>query len=73
MRIYSKQPGKPPDRDKPFALRRGATVWDLARAIHKEVAQGFKFARIWGAGVHDGQAVQRDHVLSDRDVVEIHS
>jgi len=73
VRIYTKQPGRPADREKPFTLPRGATVGDLARTIHKEVAEGLKFARLWGAGVHDGQAVQKEHVLSDGDVVEVHS
>jgi ribosome-interacting GTPase 1 len=72
IRIYTKQPGKPPDRDEPFALRRGSTVADLARTIHKDLASGFKFARVWGEQVFDGQSVQQEHVLDDGDVVEIH-
>lgn len=28
--------------------------------------------RKWGTGVHDGQQVQRNHVLSDKDIVELH-
>jgi hypothetical protein len=31
-----------------------------------------KYARIWGTSVHDGQMVQRDYVLHDGDIVEIH-
>jgi hypothetical protein len=45
---------------------------DLAAAIHRDVAANLKRARIWGAGVYDGQPVQRDHVLSDRDVLELY-
>jgi ribosome-interacting GTPase 1 len=73
VRVYTKQPGKPPDKEQPFTFRRGATVADLARAIHKEVQESLKFARIWGAEVYDGQTVQREHVLADGDVIEIHS
>ena len=29
-------------------------------------------ARVWGTGVFDGQTVTRDHVLHDKDVVELH-
>jgi uncharacterized protein len=72
IRIYSKQPGKPPDRAAPFTLPRGATVADLAVRIHKDLLAQMKSARVWGSGVFDGQTVQREHVLSDRDVVEIH-
>jgi ribosome-interacting GTPase 1 len=73
VRVYTKQPGKPADREQPFTLRRGATVEDLARTIHKEIADKLKFARIWGADVFDGQTVQREHVLGEGDVVEIHA
>ena len=73
IRIYAKEPGKKPDLEKPFVLKRGATVHALALAVHKEVAERIKYARIWGAARFEGQQVDRDHVLSDRDVVELHS
>ena len=73
VRVYTKQPGKPPDRDRPFTLPRGSTVEDLARVIHRDVLEHLKFARIWGKSVYDGQPVQRDHVLEEGDVVEIHT
>ncbi len=72
VRVYTKQPGKPPDRDTPFTLPRGASVGDLAERIHKDVLAHMKFARIWGQRVFDGQTVQREHVLDEGDVVEIH-
>jgi ribosome-interacting GTPase 1 len=73
VRVHPKQPGKPPDlAGTPFTLPRGATVADLALRIHKDLLAHMKFARVWGAGVFDGQTVYRDHVLSDGDVVEIH-
>ena len=73
IRIYAKEPGKKPDVDRPFVLEQGATVHDLARAIHKEIAEHVKFARVWGTVRFDGQQVDRHHVLADRDVVEIHA
>ena len=73
IRIYSKEPGKKPDLEKPFVLRRGATVQALALAVHKELAERIKYARIWGTARFDGQQVDKDHVLADRDVVELHS
>jgi hypothetical protein len=72
VRVYTKQPGKPPDRQRPFTLPRGSTVADLAVRIHLELAERMTHARAWGAGVFDGQSVDRHHVLSDGDVVEIH-
>jgi len=73
MRVYTKEPGKPADRDKPFTLPRGATVADLAVRIHKDVAATMKFARVWGPSAFDGQSVHHDHVLAEGDVVEIHA
>ena len=73
IRIYAKEPGKKPDIERPFVLVRGATVHDLALHVHKEIAERLKFARIWGSSKFDGQQVDRDHVLLDRDVVELHT
>jgi hypothetical protein len=72
MRVYTKQPGKPRDGSAPFALPLGATVGDLAERIHKDLLQTMTFARVWGASAFDGQAVQREHVLAEGDIVEIH-
>lgn len=73
VRVYTKAPGKPPAMDKPFTVRRGATVLDVARLVHKDIAAALKYARIWGTGVFDGQQVGPEHVLHDRDVVELHT
>jgi hypothetical protein len=72
IRVYSKEPRKEPDRSRPFTLPRGSTVRDLARAIHKEMAQSIKFARVWGPSAYDGQSVHDQHVLEEGDVVELH-
>lgn len=73
IRVYSKEPRKDPDRSRPFTLHRGSTVADLARAIHKEMAEDLKFARIWGPSAFDGQSVREGHVLQEGDVVELHT
>jgi len=72
LRVYTKVPGKPADRTRPFTLPIGSTVLDLAREIHRDFEHSLKSARIWGTGVFEGQAVKRDHELHDRDVVELH-
>jgi ribosome-interacting GTPase 1 len=72
IRVYTKKPGKPADMDAPFTIQRGGTLRDLAERIHRELPEKLKSARIWGTGVFDGQTVPREHVLHDRDVVEIH-
>jgi len=72
IRVYTKEPGSEPDRDQPFTLARGSTVGDLARTIHQDIAEGLRFARVWGKTVFDGQSVGGAHVLEEGDVVEIH-
>jgi ribosome-interacting GTPase 1 len=73
IRIYAKEPGRKPDLDRPFVLKHGATVHDLAMHVHKDIAARLRFARLWGSARFDGQQVDREHVLSDRDVVELHA
>lgn len=72
VRVYTKVPGHHAERDRPFTLPRGATVSDVARLVHRGRAAELKFARVWGSGEFDGQQVGSDHVVRDRDVVELH-
>ena len=72
IRVYSKEPGKKPDMDSPFTLSFGSNVLDLAEIIHKDFFKNLKYACIWGSGKFDGQRVQKDYVLRDRDIVEYH-
>ncbi|MBM3358186.1 MAG: TGS domain-containing protein [Betaproteobacteria bacterium] len=73
VRIYTKTPGKPADRHRPFTLRRGQTVEDVARLVHKDLVRSLKYARVWGHSGFDGQQVGREHPLADGDVVELHA
>lgn len=72
IRVYTKQPGKPPDMTSPFTCPVGSTLVEMAALVHRDFADSLKSARIWGTGVFDGQTVKRDHVLHDKDVVELH-
>ncbi len=72
VRVYAKQPGKEPDLQVPFVLPRGGTVVDMARAVHRDFPDKLKYARLWGSAKFDGQQVSGDHVLEDRDIVELH-
>ena len=73
VRVYSKLPSaKEADRQRPFTLRRGSTLLEMAGMVHKDFLDGLKFARVWGAAVHDGTQVKGDYVLHDQDVVELH-
>jgi uncharacterized protein len=72
IRVYAKPPGKKPDMNEPFTIPAGSTVHDLAVKIHRDLAEKLKHARIWGTNVYEGQSVQRNHVLNDKDIVELH-
>jgi ribosome-interacting GTPase 1 len=72
VRVYTKTPGKPAETDKPFTVRRGGTVLDVAKLVHKDIARELKFARVWGSEVFDGQQVGPDHLVVDGDLVELH-
>lgn len=73
VRVYTKLPtAKEPDRDRPFTVRRGNNVTDMAGQVHKDYLENFKFARVWGEAVHDGTVVKGDYVLHDGDIVELH-
>jgi len=72
IRIYSKPPGKEPDLTKPFILKKGNTIEDLAGKVHHDFIHNLKTARVWGKNVFDGQMVGKDHILYDKDIVELH-
>ena len=74
VRVYTKAPGAKRDAEaRPYVLRQGSTVVEAANAIHKDLASGFKYARIWGLEKYDGQMVERDYILQDGDLLEIHA
>jgi hypothetical protein len=72
IRIYTKRPDERPS-ERPVVLPRGSTILDVAKAVHKDLAQNLKFARVWGSARFPGQQVSRDHLLKDKDVVELHA
>jgi ribosome-interacting GTPase 1 len=73
IRVYTKQPGAREPSQRPFTLRRGATLADLARSIHTDFERDFAFARVWADRlVFSPQKVGVSFALDDGDVVEIH-
>ena len=72
IRVYTKAPGKKLERVAPYVLKRGTHLIDLAAHVHQDFLSQLKYARLWRAGRFDGQMVNRDHVLEDKDVVELH-
>jgi hypothetical protein len=73
IRVYSKPPGKEPDLLTPFTIPSGSTILDLASFIHKDFLFHLKYARVWGSAKFDGQRVEKNHILRDRDIVELNA
>ena len=72
VRVYSKPPRKEADLTQPMVFPIGTMVIDVASSLHKDFAEKFKFARIWGEGKYEGQKVNREYVVHDGDVIEFH-
>jgi hypothetical protein len=72
-RVYTKEPGKP-RRDIPIVCKLGTNVGELAKMIHNDFYNRFKYAKIWGPSAKfDSEKVGLDRVLLDGTVVQIHT
>ena len=72
VRVYTKLPTKKEaDMDKPFTVRRGGTLLDVAELVHRDFAKNFKSARVWGSQVHPGTQLKGDYEVHDGDIVEL--
>jgi ribosome-interacting GTPase 1 len=73
VRVYTKHPKqKDPDLSKPFVLRQGQTLFDVAECVHCDMAASLKSARVWGKAVHGGTTVKPEYQPQDGDIVELH-
>lgn len=74
IRVYTKEPSVKNPSHKPFVLKRGATIYDLARNIHSDFMENFAYAKVWAKRlVFSPQKVGAAFTLEDGDVVEIHT
>lgn len=74
IRIYTKEPGQKAHSDHPFTLRKGATVNELTKNIHKELLENFMFAMVWAKRLpFSPKKVGLNFVLDDGDIIEIHA
>ena len=73
IRVYTKQPGKPPS-DDPIVAKAGITIGELAKIIHSDFYKRFRFARLWGPSANfDNERVGLSRGLTDGDVVQFHA
>jgi ribosome-interacting GTPase 1 len=73
VRVYTKKPGEPLKRERPYTLPRGSTILDVARRVHYQLAESLSYARLWGSAQYEGQRVERDHIVQDGDLLELHT
>jgi len=72
VRVYTKTPNGEVSK-KPLILKRGATVYDVAKAIHTDFIEKFLYAKVWGPSAkYPGERVGLNHAVEDGDIVEIH-
>jgi len=70
IRIYTKEPGKEPDKNRPLILNPESIIKDVANKIVKNLEK-LKETRIWGpSSKFAGQVVGLNHELKDLDIVE---
>jgi len=74
IRVYTKEPNERAPSPKPFFLKRGATVSDLAKLVHSDFIKRFSHARVWSKRLaFSPQKVGSTFILEDKDVVELHA
>jgi len=72
IRVYTKEPNKRFPSKKPFTVRKGFTIFDLAKQIHSDFYKQFSYARIWSKRLRfSPQKVGGTFILEDGDTVEI--
>lgn len=71
VRVYTESAAKKRD-DRPYTIRRGQTVLDVALMIHKDFARDLKFARLIRPG-HPDRRIGRSFELQDGDRIEIYT
>ncbi len=74
IRVYTKEPAKRKPSPKPFILKRGATIADLAKLIHTDFYRSFSYAKVWAKRLRfSPQKVGASFVLEEKDIVELHA
>jgi len=74
IRVYTKEPNERFASKKPFTIRKGSTILDLAKRIHSDFYKQFSYAKVWSKRLRfSPQKVGGTFTLEDGDTVEIHT
>ncbi len=72
IRIYLKEFNKKADMEEPLIMWENATLKDLCLKLHKDFADKFKFAKVWGSSRFPGQHITKlSYELKDKDIIEL--
>ena len=74
IRVYTKDPNMRDASMRPFTIRKGSTIFDLAKRIHSDFYKQFSYAKVWSKRLRfSPQKVGGSFSLQDGDTVEIHT
>src|SRR5271157_3240986 len=72
MKIYLKPKDGAADFSKPFILKQGGSVMDVAKGLHTKAAKNLRYAYVTGKSARfASQKVGGEHVLQDGDIVTL--
>ncbi|RLG36522.1 MAG: GTP-binding protein [Thermoproteota archaeon] len=72
MTIYLKKQGQKADFDEPMVIKRGSTIKDVCRKIHRKFVENFRYAVITGPSAkYPNQRFGLDHVVEEGDIITI--
>ena len=72
IRVFLKPQSGKVDYDEPLILKKGATVEDVCKAIHRDFVEKFRYGMVWGKSVKfPGQHVGLEHRVEDGDIIRL--
>lgn len=71
IRVYSKEPKKEVDFERPWILKKGTKLIEWVEEINKEMVKKFQGAKLYKKDLKSFQLVGKDYVLQDGDIIEI--
>ena len=72
IRVFLRPQGEEADLEEPLIIRKGSTVEDVCRKLHRDFVERFRYARVWGDYVkHPGQRIGLPYKIHDGDLLSI--
>jgi len=71
IKIYTKPIHEDVDKE-PMIVKRGTSVKEVCRTLHKDILKNFRYALVYGKSVKfNGQRVGLNHIMEDGDIITI--